>query len=302
MTGMRNTAAYLYVLGAAFLWGNLGVFIRYLGEAGFTTFQLIAFRSWVSTGILVGFLAWKHRSLLHVRIRDLWMFAGTGIISFLLFNFCYMLSLQMVSLSIAAILLYTAPIFVAVLSVWIFKEKFTVRKAVSLALAFGGCILVSGFSGTGSPRALGIVLGLLSGFFYSLYSIFGKVALARYASLTVTTYTFIFASIGIAPFCEYGRLADISWNIPVVLLLIAFAGGTGALAYLLYTKGLERMAPTNAAVAAILEPVVAALAGALFFHEILGVLGAVGIALVILAILILSLAPPTSGNQPRQTQ
>lgn len=142
-------------------------------------------------------------------------------------------------------------------------------------------MFVSGLSESGAQSPTGVLFGLLSGFFYALYSIFGKVALKRYGSLTLTTYTFIFASAGIVPFCDYAGLAGIQWSPSLIGLVLAFAGGTGAAAYLLYTKGLERLTPTTAAVVAILEPVVAAIAGVVFFHETLGWAGFVGIALVV---------------------
>lgn len=275
------------VIAAAFLWGTIGLFVRNLAADGLSNSQLIAFRAWVSAGIMVLWLALRSPGELRIRLTDWWMFAGTGIVSFVLFGSCYFASLQRVPLSTAAVLLYTAPIFVAVLSTWLFHDPFTVRTAVALAMAFGGCVLVSGFSA--SADATGIILGLLSGFFYALYSIFGKYALKRYSSMTVTTYTFIFASIGITPFCSFPQLAALAWTPAMTVTLIIFAVASGAAAYLLYTKGLSGLPATDAAIAAILEPVVATLAGLAVFHETLGLMSILGIGLVLGAILVLNL-------------
>lgn len=289
---MHKGKAYLLVLTAAFLWGTIGFFVRFLTAAGLSEAQLIAFRSWISAGIMLSWLLIRDRRELRIRLRDLWMFVGTGVISFVLFNYCYFVALQLTSLSAAAILLYTSPIFVALLSTWLFRERFTVRTALALVMAFGGCVLVSGFSGEASSA--GFVPGLLSGFFYALYSIFGKYALRRYSSATVTAYTFVFASAGITPFADLPTLSAVQWTSATLTTLLVFSAASGAIAYLLYTKGLDGLPATDAAVAAILEPVVASLTGILVFHEVLRLVSLAGIALVIGAILVLSLP----GSEP----
>ena len=81
------------------------------------------------------------------------------------------------------------------MSVLFFREKLTGRKLLALALAFGGCVLVSGISGGGLTLS-GLLFGLGSGFGYGLYSILGTVALRRYSPYTVTTWTFLFAAVG----------------------------------------------------------------------------------------------------------
>lgn len=72
------------------------------------------------------------------------MFLGTGLCSIVFFNICYFTAIQLTTLSMAAILLYTAPSIVMVLSILLFKEAFTPVKALCLVLAFAGCVLVSG--------------------------------------------------------------------------------------------------------------------------------------------------------------
>lgn len=293
---MRKSKAYLLVILAAVLWGTIGLFVRFLSGTGLTDPQLIAFRSWVSALVMFVWLALRDPGALSIRPRDWWMFAGTGIISFVLFGLCYFRALQLTTLSTAAVLLYTAPIFVALLSAWLFHERFAARTGFALAMAFGGCVLVSGPAGGSSW--LGIVLGLLSGFFYSLYSIFGKYALKRYSSATVTLYTFIFASLGITPFANLPALAGIAWTPSLMVVLLAFAGLSGAAAYLLYTKGLSGLPATDAAIAAIMEPVVASLAGLIAFGETLSLPGLAGVALVLGAILVLNLPSHRQGRTP----
>ena len=117
----------------------MGIFVRHLNAIGLASMEIVEARSMLTVVIMLLALAVFRRDLLKVRAKDLWCFAGGGIISIILFNFCYFQTIQLASLSTAAILLYTSPIFVLLLSVPLFGEKLTRRKLICLAMAFGGC-------------------------------------------------------------------------------------------------------------------------------------------------------------------
>lgn len=117
---------------------------------------------------------------LRIRLRDLWLFAGTGICSLVFFNYCYFNAMQQTSLAVAALLLYTAPVFVMLMSLVCFGEAFTRTKALALLLTFSGCACVTGVFGSSVTLTLsGLLYGLGSGFGYALYSIFGKYAVLQ---------------------------------------------------------------------------------------------------------------------------
>lgn len=301
---MKNSTAYALILAAAGIWGTIGFFVRSITAAGLSETQLIAVRCILSAAVMVIFLAIYDRRLLRIRLRDVWMFLGTGILSFDAFTICYFTAVGMTSLSVAAILLYTSPIFVTVLAVPFFHEKFTKKKLICLLMAFSGCVLVSGFPAAASGGSgLGILLGILSGFFYGLYSIFGQFALRRYHTLTIITYTFIFASLGILPFADLAGLQGAAWSPGLAWEVIFFAIMSGAAAYLLYTLGMSKVKATNAAIAAIFEPVVAALTGVFVYDESLSAAGITGIVLVIAAILFLSMPVGRSAeNTPKKSR
>lgn len=283
--------AYLCIVAGGALWGTIGIFVRTLYAAGFSPMQLIAFRAYISAAALVLFLALHDRSKLRIRLRDIWCFLGTGIVSFVFFNYCYFIAISETSLSVAAVLLYTAPVFVMVLSLFLFREKLTGKKIIALILAFCGCVLVTGLGqGDMYVTKTGLIAGLLSGFLYALYSIFGRYALDRYDTLTVTAYTFVCASIGVTPLADLAGIpALIGGNVPLVLFILLFAICTGVFPYFLYTKGLSHVESSNASIAASVEPVVATVIGVLFFRETLSVWGILGIVAVISALAVLNL-------------
>ena len=287
-TNSRKPA--LMVIGAGFLWGIIGVFSNTLSSLGFTPIQITEGRCAVSAICLLIFLLIKNRNELKINIKDIWMFLGTGICSIAFFNICYFTCINMTSLSAAAILLYTSPCFVMVLSCILFNEKFTFKKLISLLLAFIGCGAVSGvFSSEMNMTPLGFLVGIGSGLGYGLYSIFGRFALKKYSSTTIIFYTFVVAAIFLIPFCNIGDMAEnIFTNAYSALNTVLLGSMSTMLPFLLYTSGLSKMDTGKAAVLAFVEPMTATIVSAVIFKEVLTFMSITGILLIIISVLILS--------------
>lgn len=285
----RGLSAALILL-AAVCWGVIGLFSRALSAGGLSPVQITAVRCTLTALLLTLWLALFRPAALRVRLRDLWMFFGTGICSILFFNVCYFYTQSVISLSAAAILLYTSPFFVMLISAVVFRERITPRKLIALFVAFAGCVLINLAAGGGeAPTSLAILTGVGSGLGYGLYSIFAKLAMERYEMPTITAYTFLFAAAGAVPLCRPAEAARILSAEPRLLLFAALLAVVSTLApFILYTKGLSMTEPGRAAVLACAEPVVAACVGLLCFHEALSPAKLGGIALVIAAVILLS--------------
>ena len=284
--------APMFVLSAGTLWGVMGVFVRKLGTYGFSPLQIACLRILFGAVLFLLITAVFRRDLLKIQPRDVGLFLGMGLLSLLLFTVCYFTTISLASLSVAAILLYTSPIWVMLMSAVCFREKITRRKLLCAAMAFGGCVLVSGIGSAASLSPMVIVTGLLSAVGYGLYSIFGTFSLRKYQPLTVTTYAFLCGEAGALLLCNPAQIARVSCESGqpgrLVLLITVTAFVTAVLPYLLYTVGLSRMRASAAAIMASIEPVVATTAGALVFGEALTVPAFAGIALVLGAIVVLN--------------
>lgn len=284
--------APVFVLSAGTLWGLMGIFVRKLGTYGFSSLQIACLRILFGAALFLVITGCYRRELLKIKLRDVGLFLGMGLLSLLLFTVCYFTTISLASLSVAAILLYTSPIWVMLLSALCFREKITGRKLLCAAMAFGGCVLVSGMGSSASLSPMVIVTGLLSAVGYGLYSIFGTFALRKYPPLTVTTYAFLFGALGASVLCKPREIITIIVSAPnpggLVLLLAVTAFVTAVLPYLLYTAGLSHMRASAAAIMASIEPVVATAAGALVFGEGLTLSAFAGIALVLGAIVVLN--------------
>ncbi len=298
---MDKKRAYIFIIAAACLWGIIGVFITRLYALGFSTAQVVAVRAVSATFFLVVHTLFHDYRLLRIRPADSGYFIGTGVFSVALFNWCLFRAIAETSISVATILLYTAPALVTVLSRLFFRELLTPRKVTALMVTLAGCTLVAGLLPGDAPSVspYGLLLGVAAGFFYALYSVFGKFALRKYDALTVTVYTFLFASLASVP------LAQLPSALPLFLntQTWAYTAGLGffstTLAYLLYTKGLKQIESSRASIIATIEPVIAALVSFFLFGEKLSAWQYLGMGLVIAAVILVQ--EPSSGTRRKNS-
>ena len=289
---MKKLAPFLVIL-AGCLWGTMGIFVRHLNAIGLEAMEIVEARAALTAAAMFAALVLFRRDLLRLNIRDLWVFAGGGIVSVILFNFCYFQTIQRASLSTAAILLYTSPVFVLLLSVPLFGEKLTKKKILCLMMAITGCALASGLAGGMALSPMTLLFGLGSGFGYGLYSIFSRFALQKgYHPITITAYIFLFGALGGIPLTDFGQLIRVAGADGSNLAYLgAYTLVTTIVPYISYTTGLQQVENGVAAVLACIEPVMATVFGIFFFSEMPDLSGWLGILLVLIALTALNLQP-----------
>ena len=282
----------LLILTAGILWGVIGIFVRHYGDKGLDSMQIAGLRLTLSAVMFSLFVLIFDKKLFKIKLKDIRIFLGSGILSVGVFTICYFKSIALSSLSVASVLLYTAPVFVMLFSLIFFKETLSVSKIIALIAAVLGCAMTVGvIGGELSVTLTGFLFGLSSGVCYALYSIFSRFALDRgYSPLTVTLYTFILASVSVL--C-------VSDPVPVVQVMtesvgsffysLLFALVSCVLPYLCYTLGLKHIRSTTASIIATVEPVVATVVGAVVFFEPVAVpFGYIGIALVVGSVVLIN--------------
>lgn len=278
------------IMAAASLWGCIGLFNRGISALDIGAPSIVLVRNLGACVLLALLFLIKDRSIFRIRLRHLPLFLSMGLVSILLFTLCYFQSQQVSSLAVAAILLYTAPTFVVILSTLCFKDKFTKKKLAALVLAFLGCTFVTGiWSGGGLDISLtGLLLGLGSGFFYATYSIFGRFALRHYQPFTVTFYTFLIAGLGSLFLLNLEDMATMVSSPKAILLALGLTIFATVLPYLLYTKGLNDLGDSGkASILASVEPVVASIVGILAFGEPMNLGVILGLVCILISVYIL---------------
>ncbi len=272
-----------WVLVAAVLWGALGVLGRAAQAEGVAPLEVAFWRALGGGGLfamhaLIAGAAWPRGRVL----------AGTvafGFVGVSVFYGSYQLAVRAGGASLAAVLLYTAPAFVALLAWWRFGERPGLREVIAVVLTVGGVALVS-LAGGGSvdAGAAAIGWGLLAGATYAIYYIWGKSTFTRFAPAALYAIAMPVGALGLLPFVSFGPHTQGAWA-----LLAAMAVASTYLAYLAYAAGLRHLPATRASVIASIEPLVATALAAAFFDERLGPLAWIGAALVISAAVALSL-------------
>ena len=277
----------LLITFAAVLWGIVSLFTLPLNKMGFSAFQISFLRCAFAALVFAIYFLIKDVKLFKVSVKDLPILAATGIVGFLLLLVFYMASIEENGSSVAAMFLYTSPVWTFVFAKLFFKENVTFFKVLSLIGVLCGCVMVS-VGGALKLTVKGLLLGVASGLTQSLYVIFNKAAGSKYAATTTVFYTFLFAAVGAAFFAKI-------WEIPKLVAadynsLFYIAGASivvTVLAYCAYTAGLKTVSAGKANIISIIELIVATVIGVACFGNELGVSGYLGIAIMIAALVLL---------------
>ncbi len=267
---------YFLVFLAASMWGTLGIFAKLLYRFNLDPFTIIFYRAIIAFLILLIYNTVKG---LEVKKERLPFYATYGFFTVFLFYSVYFYAVKVSSVSLAVLLLYTAPIYSTILGYLIFKEKITKMKTISLIMVIFGIMLVTQINGR--INLLGITLGLLSGLTYALYGIFGKIAMRNDEPQEALLYTIGFGALFLMPFSKF--------SVPIEALpyLFALAFFPTFLAYLLYNRALKEVEASKASIIATIEPVVALILAYLIFGEVLTSRQLLGAFFIILGAIIL---------------
>jgi drug/metabolite transporter, DME family len=282
----ESMIGYAYVLLAATLWGMIGPLALLAFQQGLEPLEVAFWRA--TLGALLFMIHVSICGQWRIQRADLPAFFFFGLVCVGLFYGAFQKTVELGGASVAAVLLYTAPAWVALLA-WMFLGEALGRlKLLAVGLTLLGVMGVSlgpdGLTalrdGLWSPAAVGY--GLLSGLTYALYYIFGKRYLGKYSAASVMVVALPIGALALYPFVNFHEKTPIAWIALAALALVSTYG-----AFLAYCVGLRRLEATRASVVATFEPVVAALVAFAWWGERLGHLGILGAALIIFAVLLM---------------
>jgi DME family drug/metabolite transporter len=261
----KQLRGYLLVVTAACLWATLGLFYRVLSEEyALSKGVIVTYRAGIAGTLLLITLGLFRPQLLRVRRQDWPYFLAFGSVGVAAFFLCYIQATTSGSLAVAAVLLYTAPIWITIWSVLRQGERLTIRKVVALMLAIGGCVLVADMFNPANLVVNGPALffGVLSGLGYAAYSLWSAEGTRRgYNPWTVVAYSLAIGTLvlfAVQPVHESLRPFSLPGAWPY---LLGVSLGSSLLAPVCFTIGLQYVRTSNASILATIEPVVAALLG-----------------------------------------
>jgi len=285
----KQTKGYLMVAVAGILWGTIGIQVQALLNYQLPVQAIVLWRMIFAFTILFSFIFFTDRKLLKIDLRGLFHISLIGLFSQFFFNLLYFSAIQKTTVATAVTLMYTAPIFIAVMARIFYQELFTPFKTVALFLCIGGCF----FTATGGSMETlklnlpGVLMGLGAGFTFALLTILSKAIINKYHQLTIIVYSIGFGLLFYLPFSRPLEIFQLDLTLKAWLLLGSIGLISTVIAYGFYITGLSYgIEASKAGIISTLEVVVSVILSYLVFKEALWGWKLVGILMVVSSVLI----------------
>lgn len=269
---MGISSGYFKVLFAAFIWGTIGVFIRW---SGLPPLELAFYRVLIA-GMFLFLVLPRGQRLLIFHSKHCLLIVLAGIL-FTLDNFLFFHSVQMTSLSNAALPYNMQPVFMALLAPLLLHEKMKARHVLSFLFAVVGLgvLLTPSLIKVSYSDIAGIGFALTGAFLLAVIAIIARAI--NIQSITFVYYQMLIAALCLLPFVKIASITSI--NTLVVILIIAVVHT--ALGYILYYDGLQTINIQHVVALTFLIPVVASLTGYFLFQETITLYTVVGGLIII---------------------
>ena len=288
----NNFIGSIEIIFTGIIWGFIGFFVKELSSLGASSELIAFFRVFFACifATIVSLILYKPKSFLITKQQLFWCIAD-GVTTQGIYNIAYAICVEKCGVAIAAVLLYTSPVFNAIISYLVFKERMGLWRSIVIAINMIGCIIAAtalDFSFQ-ALSIVGLLMGLLSGFTYGASPVLGKYANKNPNVFIVIAYNELFASLFMLiftrPFNSVQNISTKMWIYGIIYGVFI----TG-IAYMFYYDGVKRLSEISIIpVLASIEVVVAAFIGVMLYKEPLNIINYIGIAIVILSIIIMSI-------------
>lgn len=289
--------ATLGLVAATLIWAVAGISWRIFLELGFAfVFIFIVSRIFKFLCVLlISYFRVKRHEPIKNR-GELWLIFLNALFS-VGTPFFFVLAISHTKISNAYFLQYTMPAWVMITAVMILGEKFTAKKAASVALAIIGILFVA------RPEDLlnlntGVVFGLLSAISHTGDIITSR-ELKDYSYHTISVYSNAMQLLISLAFIPFFPLPQLGGENTLGLVLIVASGILLGIASDMYYLALHWLEASTAAIISFLELIFASLLAFIFFSEAPTVLEAGGYTLILFASTVIVLRKSDIGNFER---
>ena len=283
--------AILAVVTGATAFGFLGLFSRYfMVTRGLGAMDTVMIRVTFSLVVLLPILLAFNRDSLKISRKDVPVFLIFGFFKFLS-DLTFFYAQSKVTLCLATLLQMTAPFYVMFISLVLFREKLTLKKMIALTMTVAGCVMVTGvLSGDVSAEFTGVISALVSGLFFGMFMIGGRITYLRDIKPEVGLfYTFLVADVIALPFIDLGGIAEAVMDPEGLFYALMLGVAMSLIPFYLYTWSVQYLEPSLSSMISVLEVVTAAVVGFALFGERLGLINVAGMPLVIVSIILMNL-------------
>lgn len=280
---MQQFTGFVCVFLAGIGFGFLGIFGKLAFDSGMTVGQLLAFRFSMAAAILFLALILYRRTLLKLNMSQILISSILGIFGYAVFATLYFKSIQGLSVSLAALLLFTFPIFVNLESHFFLNEKMNQKQFMSLLLAcFGLAVLLRG--PVFFDSMISVFYAVSAAIVYSIYVIISGKYQQSVHPLSSSFYVILSAAVALCAFHQIDILtiAGLSQKQFFYIFGLAVICTIGPI--ILFLIGLQHLSSSKASIVVMVEPVVAAIAAWAILDEKLRPFQYVGMALILCAL------------------
>lgn len=288
---------YLLIFLAGAGWGTGGVWITQMGRLGASSLMTgFTGHLFALPMLAIAILLTLGKSGFKISKRGLLFSIIMGVVTKGFFKMAYDTTISTIGVSTGAVLLYTAPVFVAILSMLVFREKLYKNNYIALGMNLVGVFLMVTLGNFSSLNIapLGLLLGLISAFLHASNTIMAKISGSADDSLTMAFYMLVFSTITQGIFAQPWTDTNMALLTSGSFLFWAIINAliTGALANLFYLKGLStNIDASKAPIISSVEVIVASLMGVILFGEGMNWVGLLGIGLMLGSIYLMNMKP-----------
>ena len=251
-------------------------------------FQLTFLRFLIGGLVLLPFAVGQmKRRQVRLTGRDILTLAGVGFIGVTVSMSLFQLSIMMCNASTVSVLICVNPFFTMIFAHFMTEEKLNTRKVIILLIALAGIFFMLRHWDIQEGNSwLGMLLMIISAFFFGLYTVMGKVSQEKLGAFAQTSISFLLgAGILLVVILIMGRpvVAGIADDIPIVLYTGVMVTGLG---YYCFFKAIELSDALTGSFAFFLKPAIAPVIAVIVLHETILWNTVVGIALILTASLL----------------
>lgn len=281
---------YFLVGASGFFWGTGFLYIQYILDSGLSPEDMVSWKMILGFIFMFAYTYSKDKELLKIDKKGLIYIAIMALICHVLYNLFMNTAIEKTTIATTVALMYTAPIFVLIISRIAFKELFTKYKVIAVFVCIVGVFLTvtGGTLDVLDFNVIGVMFGLATGLSYAMMNLISKALLGNYRQVTILTYTFGLAFILSLPISNPLEAFKLEFNIWlwVNILLLGFV--PTVLGYFSFTTGLSYgIESSKAAIIATIEVPVSVIGSYLIFGDDIFGWKLVGIVLVLLSVSLL---------------
>ena len=283
----RKLIGTLAGIAAAVCYGTNPLGALKLYAKGMQTNSVLFYRfglAWVIIAVVMFF----RKESLKVTRQEFTALTGLGLL-FIVSSLTLYLSFHYMAAGVASTILFTYPVMTAVIMAVFFRERITWTTVVSLALSGAGVVLLYWSDSAGTLSTIGVILVLASALSYALYIILVNRSNLQMSSFKINFYVLLYCTLGMV---VYSLIAGLPLTLPQNATSWFYVGWLAVVpaifALVLMVYAAKYVGSTATAILGALEPLTAVLIGIFVFSEPFTLNLAIGIALILGAVIIIA--------------